>query len=330
MSINEEKIIRVQASLIHVLYPKHPQILGSGDNNWGSTIWKVELVHFGEVNYDGKRFNEISVVGEGFDEPVEFNKKYNIVAKEGFHEKYGVQYELITINEVIDFSKIENQKAFLKVFCTENQINEMYEIFDSPIEVIANHDIEGLTKVKGIGEYTARSIIARFEKNKDNSKAYIELEQYDLTPNLINKLINHYNSVAKTIEIVKERPYELVGVSGIGFKKADEIALKTGIGLKSIMRIKAFIKYCLNEQAQDGNSFLYSNELTMKIFNELGGKENIIEYYKDEEGNIVDNNVKKAIQELINEETIVLQDNENRSQRKIYLKKYYELEEQSF
>ena len=329
MNINEQEntIIRVQASLVHVIYPRFPKVVGTPGNEWGNTIWKINQVVSGNVKYENDNGITIKVVGD-FDEPVSSDKRYIILAKEGWSDKYGFQYDLISINEEIDFSKIENQEAFLKVFCTDGQIKEMYEILGNPLEAISNHDIASLTKVKGIGEYTANCIIERFEKHKDNSRAYIELADYDLTPVLIAKLAKHYKKISKVIDIVKNEPYKLVGVSGIGFKKADEIALKTGITPKSTVRIKAFIKYRLDEQAQSGNSFLYSNELTMEIFNELGGKENIIEYYKDEDGNIVDNNIGRAIQEFINEGEIVLQDNENRAQRRIYLKKYYELEEQ--
>jgi ribosomal protein S13 len=180
------------------------------------------------VKYENDFSSTIKVVGDNFDEPIKTDKNYIILAKEGWSEKYGFQYDLVSINEEIDFSKIENQEAFLKVFCTDGQIKEMYEILGNPLEAISNHDIESLTKVKGIGEYTANCIIERFERHKDNSKAYIELADYNLTPVLIAKLVKHYSKVAKVIDVVKNTPYKLVGVSGIGFKKADEIALKTG------------------------------------------------------------------------------------------------------
>lgn len=330
MNINEQEntVIRVQASLVHVIYPKFPKVVGTPGNEWGNTIWKVNRVDSGNVKYENNNNTTIKVVGDNFDEPIMTDKNYIILAKEGWSEKYGFQYDLVSINEEIDFSKIENQEAFLKVFCTDGQIKEMYEILGNPLEAISNHDIESLTKVKGIGEYTANRIIERFEKHKDNSKVYIELADYNLTPVLIAKLVKHYDKVSKVIDIVKNKPYELIGVSGIGFRKADEIALKTGIDPKSTTRIKAFISYLLDEQGQNGNSYLYSNELTMEIFNEMGGKENILEVYKDENGNVINNNVGLAIQEMVDDGEIVLEDNENRAMRKIYLKKYYVLEEQ--
>lgn len=321
MNINgqESNIIRVQASLVHVIYPKFPAVIGSPGNEWGTTIWKVSRVDLGNVKYENTMSPTIKVVGDKFDEPINSDKSYVIVAQEGWSEKYGFQYELISINEEIDFSKLENQEAFLRVFCTEKQIKEMYEVLGNPIEAIANEDIEKLIQVKGIGEYTARSIISRFNKKKDKSMAYIELADYDLTPNLITKIVSYYgNKPNIAIDMVKNHPYELVEINGIGFKKADEIALKVGIDPLSPLRYKAFIKYFLNELGQNGHSYIYSNEVVKNIFNEFDGKENVST-----------ENIGKAMEELQAEGVIVVENNEeDRSHRKVYLKKYYELEEQ--
>lgn len=328
-STHNNNIIKVQAYLNSIVFPKPPNILGTENNNWGVTKWRVSLVYDGEVKFKSKNTNEISVVGPYFYGPIVPEKPYKIMAKEAWDEKFGLQYDIISIKEEIDFTQLENQERFLKGFCTDTQIKEMYEIFENPIEIIASHDIEELKKVKGVGEYTARKIIEKFEEYRDNSQAYMELDQYDLSHDFIDKVIQYCNNnIFQAIDVIKKHPYDLIKINGIGFKKADEIALKVGIPSKSPDRIKAFVLHFLKEQGNSGNSYLFSKDLTIEIYNTFGGKENILEVYKDENGNIIDNNISKAIRELVHDNYIIVEDNEERSARKIYLKYYYHLEEQ--
>lgn len=175
----------------------------------------------------------------------------------------------------------------------------MYKVLDDPLSVIKSHDLETLKRVKGIGDYIANCIIERFEENKDNCEIYLELDQYGLTPIFIQKLVKRYKSPNKVIEIVKNDPYQLsFDVEGIGFKTADAIALKGGISPTSSDRIKGYINYILKEKAQEGNSYITSGDLTSLIFEEFGGKDNILEVYKDNNGNIVGNNINDAIEKL--------------------------------
>lgn len=54
----------------------------------------------------------------------------------------------------------------------------------------------------------------------------------------------------KSYDIVKSNPYSLIGViKGVGFSKADEIALRLGEEKDSRRRIKEAIKYILSSSA---------------------------------------------------------------------------------
>jgi len=222
---------------------------------------------------------------------------------------------------------VYNQKAFLKTFLTDGQIQEMFKILDNPLKTIQEHDTESLKKVHGVGDYISNCIIERFEDNKDYCSVYLELDDLGLTPKFIQKLISKYKNPNVIIKIVKENPYQLsYDVEGIGFKTADDIALACGISEKSPQRVKAYINYILNDLGANGNSFISSGELTAYIFEQFNGKDNILEAYIDDEGNVTGNNIGQAIEELQNERIIIVEENENRSQRRIYLQKYWELE----
>jgi len=318
------KIIKIEARLSRVLFPKYPDILGQGDNTYGIVSWCPMLVLEGDVQTDN--WGNLVVKGN-YEEEIEPKTDYTIIAKEVYDEQRGIQYELMFIGQLINLSSVQNQKSFLKTFLTNNQISEMFKVLENPLAAIEAHDVEALKKVNGIGDYIANCIIDRYEDNKDNCEVYLELDEYGLTPKFIQKLIKQYKNPHKVIEIIKKNPYQLsFDVDGIGFKTADSLALKSGISETSPERIEAYINYLLHELAQNGNSYITSGELTAYIFEEFGGKENILEVYLDEEDRVIGNNIGKAIDDLKEKGIIVVEDTENKSNRRVYLKEYYKLE----
>ena len=324
--MTDSNIIKIQARMNRILFPKYPDVLGEGGNNFGIVSWNPIDVIEGEPHIDS--WGTIVVKGN-YEEKIEYADDYIIIAKEVYSQDRGLQYDLLYFAKNLDLSKVKNQKAFLKTFLSDMQIKEMYKVLDNPLEVIKDHDIESLKKVHGVGDYIADCIIERFEENRDNCEMYIELDKYGLTPKFIQKLVKKYNNPQKVIEIVKNNPYQLsFDVEGIGFKTADDIALKGGIKRTDPDRIKGYINYILNEQAQEGNSFITSGELTSFIFEEFGGKENILEIYKDENDNVIGNNINEAIEGLKDNGIIQIEENESKSQRRVYLTKYYRLEEE--
>lgn len=317
------KILKIKARHEFTIFPKSPEVLGENGKSFGITKWQVTDV------IDGDLLIGARIIIKGFfEEPIDDKRVYSIICKEIEDEKYGIQYEKLNLIEDIDFSKLEGQKSFLSLFLSEGQISEMYKALENPLQLIAEHNVEELKKVKGVGDYIANAIIDRFEKYRDNSKLYIAFDGLDLTENFISRLIQTYGNNPDTIIAkVKEAPYDLIwDMKGVGFKTADAIAIKVGIPPKSTQRIKGFIYYYLNTEGENGNSFVYASDLTAEIFYQFDGKENILETYTDENGDVIDNNINQAIHQMQEEGIIVLEENESRLKRRIYLKKYYELE----
>ena len=320
---NGNGIIKVEARHEFTLFPKYPIVLGKGDDNYGIVKWSISNVIDGEPITDK---NDCITVTGGYDEEIDSLKTYTILAKEIEHSQYGKQYQLIFIGEILDLSNVGNQKAFLKTFLTTGQIAEMFKVLKNPLETIQNHDVESLKKVHGIGDYISETIIKRYEKSKDYCNVYLELDELGLTPNFIQRLIKRYSNPNKIIKIVKENPYQLsFDIEGIGFKTADKIALKNGMNEKSPERIKGYINYLLNELGEKGNSFITAGELAAYIYDEFDGMENIVEVYIDEEGNKT-TNIGVAIEELEKQNIIIMEKNEKKTQRRVYLKKYWNLE----
>ena len=319
-----DQLIKVKATLGRVLFPKYPKVLGEGDNTYGIVSWEIVEVIEGEPQVN--EYGNITVKGD-YNSTIDFSKTYNILAREVVDSNWGLQYSLIYWNEDVDLRTINNQKTFLLNVFTPTQVDELFKVFDNPIEVIANHDEKELQKVKGIGPVNVKKIIKKYEEKKDLSAIYLKLDKIGLKSGMVNRLVRVYKEPMAIVQVINENPYRLAEeVDGIGFKTADDIAMKNGLSPKSVLRIKSYIKYYLNEQGNNGHSYVTAGELTTNIFNGLNGKDECYENYLDSEGNIIGNNLQDAIQELIDEKVIGIEGNENRSRRRVYLMKYYNLE----
>ncbi len=128
---------------------------------------------------------------------------------------------------------------------------------------IIEEEPERLVEVKGISERIARDIASQFEEKKEMRGAMLFLQQYGITTNLAVKIYQTYGP--KMYEVIKENPYKLADdIHGIGFKLADEIATKVGIGTDSDFRIKAGILYTLQQAGGAGHIYLPEKELLQK------------------------------------------------------------------
>lgn len=266
-------------------------------------------------NIDTKEI--IIIKGEAPDLKLGFT--HRLIGEREINDKYGEQYNITLL---IPYTKLESKediKNFLLYFLTQKTVDNLFEVFDNPLKVIQDEDVDKLCTVKGIGEYTARLIIQKYKENEIYMQAYVELGRYGLTQNMIKKIINKYKSVNVALERLKNNPYELVDIKYIGWAKADEVAQKLGFGLLSIERLCGFIKYYLREQALVGNSWVNPNQLIDAII-EMYGKSGIT-ITSDNKQEIL-TLIKDALNQLKNDKIIYL----NNDKTFICLTKYYNLE----
>lgn len=128
---------------------------------------------------------------------------------------------------------------------------------------IIEEEPERLSEIKGISERMAREICVQFEEKRDMRSAMLFLQQYNITGNLAVKIYTEYGQ--KMYDILKVNPYRLAeDISGVGFKTADEIARRIGIGSDSDYRVKAGILYILLQASSEGHVYLPEAELVLK------------------------------------------------------------------
>lgn len=198
--------------------------------------------------------------------------RYKVTLKEVYDSKYERwSYDIKFIQERYSFDTEEKQRKFLLRILTERQVDNIFKEFENPMTVLDANDVEALTNVKGIGEKTAKDIIARYMATKDFGKAFVELAEYGLTSGMIYKLIDRYGSPDIVVSKVKDNPYILASeVDGIGFLKADAIALSVGYDANSPKRCSAFLQYFFSQMVQDGHSYVTGDHMMDAIYETLG------------------------------------------------------------
>ena len=299
--MEEEKILKIECTLDRIFYPKYSKKVNSGEFAIFSAIVTKRLENCDEDLY--------SVKLKGNTCTLEYGTTYKVFCKLAeSHETYGDTYELVYISKCIDISSKDKQREFLKNVLNENLVDKLFDEYDDVIKLLEERDIKSLMKIKGIGNQVALKMIDEYEESKDYSAIYMELGQLGLTHTFIKKLVDFYHSPDTVIDIVRNNPYDLVRVDGVGFKKADEVACKVGIGQYDIRRIKGFLLHHLNDQGEAGKSYLNYQELMKALYDTLG--------FVPEE--VVNATAKSMID---NEDVVVL---ENGS--KIALKRFYDLE----
>lgn len=297
----EEKILKFECALDRIIYPKYSKKVQSGD----FAIFSMRI-----TKWIDNKIDEVEIIKlKGTTCTLEYGTTYKVFCKLAeTHEIYGDTYGLIYISKCIDISSKDKQKEFLKNVLNENLVEKLFDEYDDVIKLLENRDVKSLMKIKGIGNQVALRMIDEYEESKDYSSIYMELGQLGFTHTFIKKLVDFYKSPDTVIDIVKNNPYDLLRVEGIGFKKADEVACKVGITQYDIRRIKGFLLYYLNDQGEAGRSYLNYQDLMKALYDTLGF--------------VPEEIINATAKQMIDNKDVVVLDNGS----KIALKKFYDLE----
>ncbi|HEK86628.1 MAG: ATP-dependent RecD-like DNA helicase [Candidatus Saccharicenans sp.] len=134
---------------------------------------------------------------------------------------------------------------------------------------VLNDSPEKLTQVEGIGQVKFKEIIKSWEEHREIRDLIIFLQEHNVSTTLTYKIYRAYGRAS--FDILRRNPYQLaLEVKGIGFKTADQIALKLGLASDSLERIKAYIFYLLEKDNEQGHVFSVEAEIKEKCQQELG------------------------------------------------------------
>ena len=213
--------------------------------------------------------NNQKICGTYFDTDIEkiVGEEIILVGNWITHKKYGVQFAFDTL-------ELKEQELFF--FLTKivkgigqkvaHELLEKYEE-EELIEVLNERPSE-LLKFKGIREKKLATITASWQKFKHLRELGSFLSKFKVSSNLITKIYSEFGEVPNLIEELKQNPYMLIRIKGIGFKRADEIAKELGIDIRSDFRIKACLNYTLREYCDNNGNSSISKEILYRLLDE--------------------------------------------------------------
>ena len=182
------------------------------------------------------------------------------------HASYGMQFKATSYTIKVP----EDREAMYHYLASgavngirESLAGKIVEKFGDDTFRIISEEPERLAEIKGISIKKAQSIAASFAEKAGMRRALIYLQRYGISNAMAVKVYEKYHE--KMYAIIEENPYKMTeDIEGIGFKKADEIAERSGIERHSAFRIRAGILYALNLSLGEGNVFLPEEELIEK------------------------------------------------------------------
>lgn len=119
---------------------------------------------------------------------------------------------------------------------------------------------ELLIEVEGIGQVRVERIKKSWQDQKEIKNIMLFLQGHEVSTSHATKIFKTYGS--ESIAVVKENPYRLADdIWGIGFKTADVIAEKLGIGKDKFIRLRSGILYTLSKLSENGHCYAVREQL---------------------------------------------------------------------
>ena len=121
------------------------------------------------------------------------------------------------------------------------------------------------------------------------NKLLTRLSMFGIGPKTAERIV-HFFGVTETLPTIKENPYKLMLVPGISFRRADNIAINTGVSKTDPRRQSALVMHILEEATNSGHAYLPIRELEKRA--------------KKEEVDVI---VSSIIPDLVNEGMLVVE-----------------------
>lgn len=253
-------MIKCKLMIDRIVFPKNGKV-NSGD----FAILRAKVIQEIEADEElikNEKFNTVSI--KGIVPSLTEGDEYIFVLNNPETNNFGTTYNIKNVSLDFNLDNQEEVEKYLEIICGRSIAKELIKL-DNPIELLKTRNSVELLKVKGIGESKLQKIFEKLVQLDDKSKAYIKLEPLGLSKKLINKICEVCGGVEGAIDVCFNAPYSLIRlVKGIGFLKADEIALNVGFSNQTI-RLTYGVLHVLETNAEGGRSYLYLNQLMIEL-----------------------------------------------------------------
>lgn len=240
-------------------------------------IFEFEMKPIRELYYNEQNFYSISVIEldeelpgtekdkinnkyttklVGRSVPLSTSSKYKVTAKFIFNEKYGYQYEIVSIKPIVsEESQSTLNNSYLQAIITPNQYEALNNAYPNIVQnLLDDPNFEpDYTKLKGIKQKSWEKIREKILKYQQIGDILALLVPLGVSSNMIDKLVSYEPNVDILKTKLKSNPYEFTRIQGFGFLTVDKLALKINPDLAtSSFRVAACTRHVLEEEAMNG------------------------------------------------------------------------------
>jgi exodeoxyribonuclease V alpha subunit len=189
------------------------------------------------------------------------------------HPKFGRQFKAESCEHLMPAS-LNGIRRFLGSGAVkgigEKTADRLISRFGSQVLDIMDSDPERLLEVEGIGAAKLRTIVSSWQEKREVRGLMLFLQTHGVATTFAHRIFRHYGVSA--VQRLRANPYDLAyDIHGIGFRTADEVALKLGFAEDAPQRLEAGVEYCLRQTADGaGHMFLPRSVLAEEAAKLLG------------------------------------------------------------
>ncbi|MBP7707662.1 MAG: ATP-dependent RecD-like DNA helicase [Candidatus Aminicenantes bacterium] len=133
---------------------------------------------------------------------------------------------------------------------------------------VLNTEPDRLREVGGVGAVKIREIKRSWAEYHGIRELMMFLQEHDVSTGLAAKIHRQYGD--RSFTVLRTDPYQLaLDIAGVGFKTADQLALKLGMDPGSPERVKAHILYILEKDNEQGHVFSLEADVAARSSAEL-------------------------------------------------------------
>lgn len=181
------------------------------------------------------------------------------------HPRYGrtFQFHALNVNQHALFFFLNRVvKGFPKKLTAE-----LIEKFgEAGLVEILDKDIGRLAEFSGIKAKRLERIQSRWKQYRSMRELGGFLAPYDVTPAMLTAIAGAMKEANDPVAAIKRNPYILTNVEGIGFKRADALALRMGIAKGDERRIACAMEHAVSQRCErDGNSCISKSDLYLEL-----------------------------------------------------------------
>ena len=182
------------------------------------------------------------------------------------HPKYGSQYNAELIDEEVPLERrgaIDYMSRVLEGV-GESMATRMYDAFGGSIYDVISNQTGRLLEVSGINESKARGIADSWSERSVVRSLWDFLAKHEgIAGGVPAKIYARFGR--RSMAVVRQRPYEIARIDGVGFKIADKIALASGFPRDSAARISGAVGHILAQDRQQGHTSKPFSEMVAEV-----------------------------------------------------------------